>query len=128
MYDVSELRPNGKETAALILICVVVLVAIFCAGYMLGLRNSGKDVHDNGNAAQHVREELGSVESNIGAAGSGIDNASAAAGRIEERIDAAQERVDYLKSTAAESRRIIEECQSVLREVRAGGEKDPAPH
>ena len=127
MYDVS-LRPNGKETAVAILIGVAVLVAVFCIGYCIGLRNAGKDVRDNGNAAQHVREELGSAGSNISAAGSGIDNAAAATDRIEERIDVAQERVGYLKGTTAESRRIVEECQSVLREVRAGGEKDPAPH
>ena len=128
MYDIQLFRPPNKETAVAVLIGVIVLVGIFCAGYLLGLRNAGKDIPDNGNAAQYVREELGSVGSNIGAAGSGIDNAAAAAGRIEERIDDAQERVGYLKGTAAESRRIIEECQSVLREVRAGGEKDPAPH
>ena len=133
MYDVSELRPNGKETAVAILIGVAVLVAVFCIGYMLGLRNAGagtgtEGLHDNGSAAQHVREELGSVGSNISSAGSGIDNAAAAAGRIEKRIDDAQERAGYLKGAAAESRRLIAECQSILREVRAGGKKDPASH
>lgn len=128
MYDVSELRPNGKETAVAILIGAAVLVAIFCIGYLLGLRNAGTGVPDNGNAALHVREELGSAGSAVGAAGSGIDKAAAAAGRIEERIDDAQERAGYLKGTAAESRRLVTECQSVLREVRAGGKKDPAAH
>ena len=123
MYDVSGLRPNNEKTAALILISVIVLVVFFCAGYLLGLRNAGKDIPDNGNAAQHVRDEIKSAGSNIGAAKSGIDNAAAAADRIEERIADAQERADYLKGTADEGRRIIAECQSILREVRARGKK-----
>ena len=126
MYDVRLFRPPNKETAALILISVIVLVAIFCAGYMLGLRNAGTDVSDNGNAAQYVREEIKSAGSNIGTAKSGIDNAAAAAGRIEDRIADAQERADYLKGTADEGRRIIAECQSILREVRRRG-KEKAP-
>ena len=126
MYDIQELRPNNKEMAVGILIAVVVLVAVFCAGYMLGIRNAGTGVSDNGNAAQHVREEIGSAGSDIGAAKSGIDNASAAAGRIEERISDAQERAEYVKGTADEGRRIIAECQSILREVRSRG-KENAP-
>ena len=126
MYDVRLFRPPNKETAALILISVIVLVAIFSAGYLLGLRNAGKDIPDNGNATQRVRDEIKSAGSNIGAAKSGIDNAAASAGRIEERIADAQERADYLKGTADEGRRIIAECQSILREVRSRGEENPA--
>ena len=126
MYDVRLFRPPNKETAVGVLVCVAMLVAVFCAGYLLGLRNAGKDIPDNGNAAQHVRDEIKSAGSNIGAAKSGIDNAAAAAGRIEERIADAQERADYLKGTADEGRRIIAECQSILREVRARG-KEKAP-
>ena len=126
MHDVSGLRPNNEKTAALIPISVIVLVVIFSAGYLLGLRNAGKDIPDNGNATQHVRDEIKSAGSNIGTAKSGIDNAAAAAGRIEERIADAQERAEYVKGTADEGRRIIAECQSVLREVRSRG-KEKAP-
>ena len=126
MYDISELKPDRKETAIAILVCVAVLVAIFCAGYLLGLRNAGTDVSDNGNTVASVRDEIKSAGSNIGAAKSGIDNAAAAAGRIEERIADAQERADYIKGTTDEGRRIIAECQSILREVRSRG-KEKAP-
>ena len=40
MYDISRLRPTNKETAVAILIVTVMLVVIFCTGYMLGLRNA----------------------------------------------------------------------------------------
>ena len=123
MYDVSGFRPQNEKTATLILIVFVLLVVTGSICYMLGLR-SGTNVSDNGNAAQHVRTEIDAAGSNIGAAKSGIDNAAAAAGRIEERIAEAQERADYLKGTADEGRRIIAECQSILREVRSRGEAD----
>ena len=125
MYDVSELRPNGKEIAVAILIVVILLVVIFCTGYMLGVERT-KDIHDNGGTAADVRNEIESAGSDIGAAKSGIDHAAAAAGRIEERIVDAAERAEYVKGTADEGRRIIAECQSILRAVRSGG-KEKAP-
>lgn len=121
MCDLSELEPTTKEIAVCIIIVLAVLVGVFGAGYMLGIRNAGAGVSDHGDAAQRVREEIESAGSDIGAAKSGIDNAAAAAGRIEERISDAQERAGYIQGTVNEGRRIIEECQSVLREVRAGG-------
>ena len=125
MYDISGFRPQNEKTATLILIVFACMVAAGFAGYLLGLRNAGKNLPDNGNAAQHVRDEIGSAGSNIGAAKSGIDKAAAAAGRIEARISDAQERADYLKGTADEGRRIIAECQSILREVRSRGKENP---
>ena len=126
MYDFFEFGPIDKKTAAGVLIVFILLVVTGGIGYMLGLRHAGAGVSDNGNAAQHVREEIGAAGSDISAAKSGIDNAAAAAGRIEERISDAQERAEYVKGTADEGRRIITECQSILREVRSG-RKENAP-
>lgn len=127
MYDFFEFGPIDKKTAAGVLGVFILLVVTGGIGYMLGIRNAGtgtggENIYDNGNAAQHVREEIGAAGSDIGAAKSGIDNAAAAAGRIEERISDAQERAEYVKGTADEGRRIVAECKSVLREVRAGGQ------
>ena len=126
MYEIPDFRPSNKEIAVAVLIVFAVLVAVFSIGYGLGLRNAGADIHDNGNAAQGVRDEIDSARSDIGTAKSGIDNAATAAGRIEERISDAQERAGYIQGTADEGRRIIAECQSILREVRAGGQKGKA--
>ena len=121
MCDLSELEPTTKEIAVCIIIMLAVLVGVFGAGYMLGIRNAGAGVSDHRDAAQHVREEIESAGSDISAAKSRIDNAVAAAGRIEERISNAQERAGYLQGTVNEGRRLVAECESVLREVRAGG-------
>ena len=129
MYnDLFDIGPDNKEMAFGILIVFAVLVVIFFAGYCVGISTSAgtENVHDNGNTTAGVGNAIESAGSNIGAAKSGIDNAAAAAGRIEERIADAQERAEYVKGTADEGRRIIAECQSILREVRAGGQKGKA--
>ena len=131
MYDIPRLRPTNKETAVAILIVTVMLVVIFCAGYMLGLRNAdtgtgGENLHDNGDPAAGVRNEITNAGSSVSTAKSRIDNAAAAADRVEARISDAQERAEYVKGTADEGRRIIAECQSILREVRSRG-KEKAP-
>ena len=125
MNDIFDLRPTNKEMALAILGIVVVLVVCFSAGYLLGIERAG-DVHDNGNPAQNVRTEIESAGSGVSTAKSRIDNAAAAADRVEARISDAQERAEYVKGTADEGRRIIAECQSILREVRSGGKKDAA--
>ena len=107
MYDISELQPTGKNIAIGILIVTVLLVAVFCIGYMLGIRNAGKDIPDNGDPAAGVRTEIDVAGSSISAAESGIDNAAAEADRVEARISDAQERAEYVKGTADEGRKII---------------------
>ena len=124
MYDVQDLRPTNKEMAVLVLVVFVFMVVVFGSGYMLGLHNAGKDVPDNGDSTAGVRNEINAAGSGISTAKSRIDNAAAAADRVEARISDAQERAEYIKGTANEGRRIIAECQSILREVRSRGKEN----
>ena len=131
MYDYFRgLWENREKAVTVGIIVAFLLLAVCWFSYCIGLRNAGTttgtDLHNNGNAAQRVRYEIKSAGSNIGAAKSGIDNAAAAADRVEARISDAQERAEYVKGTADEGRRIIAECQSILREVRSRG-KEKAP-
>ena len=126
MHEIQDIRPTNKEMAVLVLVVFVFMVVVFGSGYMLGLHNAGKDVPDNGDPAAGVRTEIDAAGSGISTAKSRIDNAAAAADRVEARISDAQGRVEYLKTTADDGRRLIAECQSMLREVRAGG-KENAP-
>ena len=131
MYDVSGFRPQNEKTATLILIVFACMVVAGGLGYLLGLRNAGaggENIYDNGNAAAGVRNEITNAGSDIGAAKSGIDNATGAADRVEARISDAQERARYVQATADEGRRILAECQSILREVRSRGTTDQAAH
>ena len=126
MHEIQDLRPTNKEMAVLVLVVFVFMVVIFCAGYLFGIRNAGKDIPNNGDPAASVRAEIDAAGSSVSTAVTRIDNAAAAADRVEARIGDAQERAEYVKGTADEGRRIIAECQSILREVRAGG-KEKAP-
>jgi hypothetical protein len=126
MYDIQNFRPTNKEILTVVLIVLVFLVGAFSLGYMLGVTHTRENVHDNGDPATGVRTEIDAAGSGISTAKSRIDNAAAAADRVEARISDAQERVEYVKGTADEGRRIIAECQSILRAVRSGG-KEKAP-
>lgn len=60
--------------------------------------------------AASVRTEIDAAGLSVSTAKSRIDNAAAAADRVEARIRDAQERAEYVKETADEGRRIIAEC------------------
>ena len=126
MYELFDIRPTNKEVAFGVLGVLVFLVVAFSLGYMLGVERTREDVHDNGSTAAGVGNAIASAGLGISTAKSRIDNAAAAADRVEARISDAQERAEYLKGTADEGRRLIAECQSILREVRSRG-KEKAP-
>lgn len=130
MYDYFRgLWENREKAVTVGIIVAFLLLAVCWFSYCLGLRNAGtggEDLHDNGDPAAGVRNEITNAGSSVSTAKSRIDNAAAAADRVEARISDAQERAEYVKGTADEGRRIIAECQSILREVRSRG-KEKAP-
>ena len=131
MYDVSELRPNGKETAVAILVFVILLVVIFCAGYMLGLRNAGnagKDVPDNGNGTAAVGSQLAETETDVNNAKNGIEAAAGTADHIGAGIADAKESAGYIQHTADTSAEIIADCQSIIDAIRARGQAGKVAH
>ena len=125
MYDVSELRPNGKEIAIAIIVVTVLLVVIFCAGYMLGLRNAGnagKDVLDNGNGTAALGSQLTETETAVNNAKNGIEAAAGTADHIGAGIADAKESAGYIQHTADTSAEIIADCQSIIDAIRARGQ------
>ena len=127
MYDdFSGFWKSREKAVSTAIIIAFLLLAVGWICYSLGIRNTGKDIPDNGDPAAGVRTEIDAAGSSVSTAKSRIDNAAAAADRVEARISDAQERAEYVKGTADEGRRIIAECQSILRAVRSGG-KEKAP-
>ena len=122
MYDISELEITGKEMAVAVLGVFILLVGIFFAGYMLGLRN----VHDNGTGTEPISNELGQVGTNIGNAEAGIGQAENHAGNIEAGIGNAQESADYLQGTVSTSADIIRQSKSIIERIRQRGKKETA--
>lgn len=123
-YDFSDNGPNNKEMATLILIVFVLLVAVFSAGYMLGISSAGSDVHDNGSGAAGVGEQIEQAGTDIQHAAEGIKEAAGTADKIGSGIKDAKDTAGYIQSTADTSAELISECQSIIDGIRARGAQD----
>ena len=106
--------------AVAILGVFIFLVAIFSAGYMLGIRN----VHDNGSGTQPITNELGQAGTAIENAGAGIEAAAGHAGNVQAGIDNASEQAGYIYGTAKTSTELIGQCKSIISEIRRRGKAD----
>lgn len=131
MYDNFDFRPTNKETAVAILIVFAVLLAVFCAGYCIGIRNAGnagKDVPDNGNGTATVGSQLTEAETAVNNAKNGIEAAAGTADHIGAGIADAKESAGYIQHTADTSAEIIADCQSIIDAIRARGQAGKAAH
>ena len=122
VYDIPFFTPTRKEMAVAILGVFIFLVAVFSAGYMLGVRN----VHDNGSGTQPITNELGQVGTAIGNAGAGIETAQGHAGNVQAGIDNATESAEYIYGTAKTSTELIANSKSIIEAIRRRG-KEKAP-
>ena len=123
MYDIPRLRPTNKETAVAILIVTVMLVVIFCTGYMLGLRNAGTDVSDNGKRIEDVRNELSTATERQREITSGLESAVQRSDAAEERAGRIEERAVRSESVVRDAGVLIDECQQIIGRVRNRGQK-----
>ena len=129
MYnDLFDIGPDNKEMAIAILIVFAVLVAVFGAGYMLGISSAGPDVHDNGGGAAGAGQQIEQAGADIQHAAEGISQAAGTADKIGSGIADAKGTAQYIHSTAADSAGIIAECQSILEGIRRRGAQDQAAH
>ena len=127
MYDVSGFRPNNKETAIAILVVTAVLVAVFCAGYMFGIRNAGKTdgsgLPNNGNGIDNIREQYHSIEVNQHQITDGIKQAAGTAESIAKPSEAITGTADNIAGGIREAGEILDECQQIIGTVRNRGQK-----
>ena len=121
MYDIQDIGPNSKEMAFAILGVFIFLVVVFCAGYMLGIRNARTDVPDNGNGIEPVREQLSTAISNQQQISHGLESAVAGSNRIEERSDRIEKAAGAAAQSVGEAGRLIDECQQIIGTVRNRG-------
>ena len=112
---------NENTTKSRTYIIAGVFVILLCA---LALRSCG--VHDNGNGADAVGEQLNAAGSNQQRITAGIENAAGAAGRSEKAINNADAAAERIESGQREAGAIIADCQSIVRAVRARGKSKTA--
>ena len=119
MYDVRLFRPPNKETATLVIIAVVLLVAVFFAGYLLGLRN----VSDHGGGVDIPGVQLEPIIVHQHEITTGIQEAAATGGAIAESSGAIKESAGAIAGSVTEAGRLIDECQQIVGRVRNRGKK-----
>ena len=131
MY-VSDFRPNSKEMAVATLVCVAVLVAVFCVGYVIGLRNASStdagSVPDHGTGIDHVREQYQHIEVNQREITDGIGSAKEGAARIEGGIQQAAAATERAEAAVTDAGRLIDESQQILGRIRNRGKTGAASH
>ena len=136
MYDIPRLRPTNKETAVAVLIVTVLLVVVFFAGYMLGLRNAGSTDRDDGSSgAEQVGQHIQSAVTSQREITERIDGlqggAAQGAGSLEKGaagIKAAAAANSNAEGLVCESGELIAEGQRILQTIRRRAKKDTAPH
>ena len=132
MYDLSELEPTTKEIAIGILAAVAVLVVVFCAGYLFGIRNAGKTdaggVPNNGTGIDDIRNELGTAISNQHAITDGLTSAVAGSNSIEERSNRIEKAAGAAAQSVTDAGKLIDDCQQIIGRIRNRGQKGTAAH
>lgn len=119
MVDLSRFFSKYKKAIVVLCICSTCIFSAFYAGYMLGIRNAGADVSNNGNGTGTIRNKLEQAGAAVENAASGIDQATDTAEKVSDGITAAQESAQYIQHAADDSAAIIAECKSILANVRA---------
>ncbi|MBQ9698135.1 MAG: hypothetical protein IJV46_06310 [Acidaminococcaceae bacterium] len=128
MYDFFDIGLDRKEMAACIIGVIVVLLVIFGAGYVLGIRNAGARVHDHGDGADHVREQLSTAQVNQREITDGIAGAEAGAARIETGIRHVAESVAATEAAVGDAAGLIDSSQQILGRVRNRGKTGKVAH
>ena len=122
MYEIQEYRPGDEKAAIALLVIVVLLVAAGSFGYMLGLRNAGADVSDNGKRIEDVRNELSTATERQREITSGLESAVQRSDSIEERSNRIEERAVRSESVVRDAGVLIDECQQIIGRVRNRGQ------
>lgn len=107
----------------IICICILCCLLTFAAGYFIGIRNAGSDIHDNGNGIEPIRNELGTAISNQHEITNGLESAVTGSNRIEERSDRIEKAAGAAEKSVGEAGRLIDECQQIVGRIRNRGKK-----
>ena len=136
MNDLSELEPTTKEMAIAILIVVAVLVAVFCAGYSVGISNAGTANSDGGNSGveqvgQHIQSAVAGqreITERIDGLQGGVAQVAGSLEKGAAGVDAAAFANSNAEGLVRESGELIAEGQRILQTIRRRAEKNSPPH
>ena len=121
MYDISELEIKGKDMAIAVLIVVVFLVAVFLAGYCIGVERT-EDLYNNGAGTGDAGKQLGEAVSNQQQITDGIKDAEHTSTGIAETSAAIAESAVHIEAGIGEAAGLIDSSQQILGRIRNRGQ------
>jgi hypothetical protein len=124
MYDIQNFRPTNKEILTVVLIVLVFLVGAFGCGYLLGVERT-KDIYDNGNGIDAVREQYQHIEVNQRQITDGLAGAVERSDNAAERAERIEERAVRSETAVNDAGVLIDECQQIIGRVRNRGQAHP---
>lgn len=124
MYDLPELEVKGKDVAIAVLIVVVFLVAVFLAGYCIGVERT-EDLYNNGTGTGDVGEQLGEAVCHQQQITSGIQDAEHTSSGIAETSAAITESAKHIEAGVGEAAGLIDSSQQILGRIRNRGQANP---
>ena len=108
-----------------VIIGVVAMLLGVAIGYSIGLRNSGTDIHDNGNGIDAVREQYQHIEVNQRQITDGLAGAVERSDNAAERAERIEERAVRSETAVNDAGVIIDECQQIIGNIRNRGQAHP---
>ncbi|EFR42984.1 hypothetical protein HMPREF9220_1076 [Dialister micraerophilus UPII 345-E] len=105
---------NEKELIKRLVVCLIIILACYFAFAYIGTRN----VHDNGNGTDTIRNELRSIEKAQREETRVIDETEKAISRSQKGIDESTRTNKEITSIERKDTEIIDECQQILKRVR----------
>lgn len=122
MYDLSELEVKGKDMAIAVLIVVVFLVAVFLAGYCVGVERT-EDLYNNGTGTGDAGKQLGEAVSHQQQITDGIKDAEHTSAGIAETSTAIAESAGHIEEGIGKAAGLIDSSQQILGRIRNRGQK-----
>ena len=121
MYEI--IRPTTKEIAYGVLIVCVLLVGVFLAGYLYGLR---EDVPNNGDGIGNIGEQYNQIKDDQHEITVGIGEAVGTSQDIAGTSQAIEGTVNSIADGLRESGKLLDDCQQLIGQIRNRGQKGKA--
>lgn len=119
----NEIKINTNSLNLPAIICLVLLIAVICAGVIYYYRGAGGSLERELANIERLNSELASetrqLQAGIASHGAGIAGVRVEVGKSRERIEHIYTYLEEAGSDADRAIQIIAECQSIIEAVKA---------
>lgn len=129
MYDYFQrLWANREKAVTVGIIVAFLLLAVCWFSYVLGIRNTGTDVSDNGIRIDDVRNELSTAQEHQRQITDGLAGAVERSDTATERAERIEERAVKSETAVNDAGKLLDECQQIIGNVRNRGKTGTTSH